>query len=194
MSEKIKAIFTMLTSAYGAMPMKDGQTEQGLYWKFGALDVYSLKDLESCVKQYVTHSKYSRWPEVGELIETMKAMAVKPEKKAEEDGRPIEWQNAEADAGKWYYGFIRQSVPAGWGVHHPDEALMAYLDRYFKRDEKDNGFSTMLARAMFAGALGVKFDEFMAEWLKHAKERGEAYKAAVRVHGPLAVNEGRVSF
>lgn len=194
MSKKIKAVFEILTGAYGAMPMKDGQTEQGLYWKFGVLEAYAMKDLEKCVKQYVTYSKYSRWPEVGELIETIKSMAMKPEKKAEEDNRPIEWKNAEEDACRWYKGFVKQPTPAGWTVHHPSEALAAYLDKYFKRDEKDNGFSTMLARAMFAGALGDKFDQFCNEWITWANSRANAYKSAVRAHGALAVNEGRVSF
>lgn len=188
--EHISKIMNGLRARFGEAPLKEGQDMKAVVrsWE-RALGQYAESDLLSVARHWADTTKYSRWPEVGEMIEIIKMWHLKPVQLAG-DNRPADVIKAEREAGFWY-GWLLDQVPPAIGITNA-MILKAVLDDVYPAECNTKGpqsFAFQLTRAFMHGVLPDQWESRKEAYLKHCLDVRAKYKLACEKFGDARVNE-----
>lgn len=181
-----------LQARFGALQPKEGQDISAVTrsWE-RALGIYQPEAVLSVCRHWCDTTKYSRWPEVGELLEMLKDWGHKPVRDVQDD-RPLDVKQAEEAAGVWYRHLIGQ--PNERAFYPNSVVLGCVLDELYPPSEKTKGprsFSFLLTRAFMHGFLPDQWEMRRDAFLNEVDRRHNLYRDAVAKHGAVRVHEAK---
>jgi hypothetical protein len=189
---KIQNVFATLTARYGKPQPKDGQQVQAIAqsWQM-AVGRYSLSDLQIACAQWMSTSKYPRWPEPAEVLEILREVGCKPEAVQVSDNRPYEVRQAQHDSAEWFKYTSTSRAPDN-AFPFTMEMAIKHVIGTDKRQNTGKKLGQILTEAWLRGDIPNGFDTKAAAYFADMQERKRAYWDAVKRHGHVAVNERRV--